>query len=1162
MHKGLSRKILILKYFISFISLRGISIGILILLLTSVYTQKSRLASLLLTNIFQTEVFVEEAQINISFEYFPLSILTLHNVIIYGTDPQIREKAAFVEKAYVKIHPLHFFFAQGAAPKKIQSIQIKNAKFNFKINENWIPNYQFFKRKNINPSKPTKELIIDTLAIQNSILAFASVPKKSKIQLYIQQSKFKIHNKKENTLLTILANGYTQGYSTPKFSLLYNKPYSLALSLNYHKRSKTLIFLPTSTLNLVGTNIIIQGKYKSLPRRKEYDLKLSSHSGNLQTLVSLLPSHIEELLMNYHSKGNLTLWGYVQGVYDSLQNPNFKLNFECKKVGIKNLKTQGKIENFFLKGYYTNGNNNSLATTTLSIEYFQGEIAQNLFHGKFSIYDFNQILIKCMLKGKLDIAELFRLAGISLESSASGIAQVDISFQGPFKNLANTNAIDKFHYDGYIHLDSINLKPENWPIAISHGLGRLQFQNNDILIEKIQGAINNQNFLCKGKIHQIIPYLIGKKATLEVQLNVQASNWYIDDFLETLKKMKSLPKKRRKKRKIPQKEKNQEFHLPDSLSLNIQLRAQHCTYRNLTFDHITAHILLQNRILQIKNLFMTNPSEMVLAQLTWDETKYFQPTLFLQLKTASNDLEKLFTNLEINSSTYTNSSSSPLQLQGEIEIKGKFEPHWKKNKLQKATLELHFKNWEIQKVKSKLNIRNLNFRVNLNENHLQNFKNTPFLIDSISGKIKNYSFSAAIHIDNWIDQNVKAELHSQISIPLFLSYFSLPMIEAHKGLVKMNIALAGKLRHFTQSDSILYTPQKGKVILEDLSFSFKERNLPFENIHAEIYFDSKGVNLHSFTGWMDGSPFEIRGTLTNLLPYLYLKKEMLYAKLFFSTHFVNIRNILSKNRKKPEAGFQLWLPAQANLVARAHIKKAYFDSLTFHNIQLLANLKNQIVEIESLETEFCKGTATISGKIDASKTDSIHLYTQIQFHKIEIKELFRGLNNFNQDFLTADEISGLFSAQVRLTDKVPYTLKNDFSQTQMHFNFAIEEGNLQNFETLMKLRGLLRKKYLEQVPFTIVGKNLFFHNKTLHIPEIILHSSIAQLHIQGVHGSYVDYKIDIIYSHKFEKEDFRKTLLTFRLHGSKRPYKLQYDARKAIHNLINRFKLKPQSTIN
>lgn len=1145
----------LLKYF------TGFNLALIVALsfcLLGVYTQKNRLLGLALTEILKTDVFVEDSDVQISYAEFPLTQITLGKVIILGTNPEIREKAAIVEKVIVKINPRDFFPGDTTAPKRIQSILLSKAAFDFKIDKKWVTNYQFFKKKKaVSVGGKRRELIIDTLAIDSSLLSFSSAPKRSRIKLYINHSFLKIHSKAENILLNIALSGQTHGYTTPKFSMLYNKPLSLKLNIDYQKPTRTFHFLENSTLDLVGTAIKIKGKFKSEPKRKEYDLNLYSHTGNIHTLMSLLPNTIEEALQNFNSNGDLALVGRIQGVYDNLHNPFFRLDFKCKNVNIKNEKTEGAIENFDLQGHYTNGPKANIETTALVIERFQGKLAENQFKGTFSIYDFSQALIKCELKGKLGIAELVRFAGVALDSAASGTAQVDITFKGALKNLEKSQTIDEFYYSGFIQLDNINLKPELLPISITRGQGLLQFANNDILVQKLQAAINNQYIECSGKIHQIIPYIIGKRATLEMELNLYAQNWHINEFMHTLQEIKKSPKKKKKKKKNNIiKEKNKVLYLPDSIALSLNLVAQNCTYKKLTFDHVTSQIELKNKVLEIKKIFITNSTEMLSGELRWDETVPKIQKLNLRLKTASNDLRQLLTRLE--APPKENSDASPLQLQGEIEVNGRFEPHWSPALLEKAFLHIQFRNWEVNKAKSKLNIRELNFSTTLNQEHILRFRETAFSIDSLKGKIRNYPFEAQIKIDNWIHKNVRAELYSQISIPLFLSYFSLPMIKARTGLLKMNIALAGKLSEFAHPDSIAYTPQKGQVKIEGLSFHLKEKNLPFENINADIYFDNKGINLHSFTGQLDNSPLQIRGTLTNFLPYLYLKKESLYAKLFVSTDYINLRRLLSKNQKKPEAGFHFKIPDKTNIIAKMNIKKVFFDSLAFKDVQFLGNIKNKILQIEQFDAQFCQGSANIQGEIDASKADSVRVNTRVKLSHIEIRELLKGLNNFNQDFITADEVSGLFSAQIELQDKMPNTLKNDLSQTQIRLNFSIAEGNLQSFEPLQKLKGLLRKKYLEEVPFNITGKNLFFSDKTLNIPEVILHSSIAQLYIQGQHSNYVDYKIDVIYSHKFEKEDFRKTLLTFRLSGSAKPYKLKYDGRKALQNLVYRFKRKPK----
>lgn len=213
-----------------------------------------------------------------------------------------------------------------------------------------------------------------------------------------------------------------------------------------------------------------------------------------------------------------------------------------------------------------------------------------------------------------------------------------------------------------------------------------------------------------------------------------------------------------------------------------------------------------------------------------------------------------------------------------------------------------------------------------------------------------------------------------------------------------------------------------------------------------------------------------------------------------------------------------------------------------------------------------------------AKTTPISIEGNIE--KVDIDSLFNAFNNFNQKFITAENISGKITLDFQLLGEMQKgTLLND----SLHCitNLAIENGVLKHFGPLKRLSKFISLKELETIKFQTLTNVVHIDKGIITIPKMYVENSALNLSVSGTHqlrGAF-DYRLqlrlsDVLWRKKKETSTFRPDLgiveqneisggsVYLRLFGNLDSYKVVYDKKMAIELLSNKLKVEGAELIN
>jgi hypothetical protein len=172
----------------------------------------------------------------------------------------------------------------------------------------------------------------------------------------------------------------------------------------------------------------------------------------------------------------------------------------------------------------------------------------------------------------------------------------------------------------------------------------------------------------------------------------------------------------------------------------------------------------------------------------------------------------------------------------------------------------------------------------------------------------------------------------------------------------------------------------------------------------------------------------------------------------------------------------------------------------------------------------CDGLLTGRFSLNTPKNKDITLSADINLDGVDVSELFSSFNNFHQNVITSQNISGKLDGSIVFNTPIRNgeVVRSDFEGFS---TFKITNGRLTNVAQLEKLSRFISLEELKDIKFNTLENNIRVENQTIIIPQMDVKSSAINLAVSGTHsfsGKY-HYRIQLLISDiLFNKASSRK----------------------------------------
>ncbi|MBN1143685.1 MAG: hypothetical protein JXA72_04655 [Bacteroidales bacterium] len=453
--------------------------------------------------------------------------------------------------------------------------------------------------------------------------------------------------------------------------------------------------------------------------------------------------------------------------------------------------------------------------------------------------------------------------------------------------------------------------------------------------------------------------------------------------------------------------------------------------------------------------------------------------------------------------------------------------------------------------------------------NLSGYNASTFLlqIDLFSAALGKGNINGSFRLSDLNLLRFAADVSSLVDLKALKEFAGIDSVEMMEGMIRSDFVASGNLKEFSADSALLALNyiKSGVFIAEDAAMRFKNVPVTLDHISGKATW-GKLVRLDSLQLKLNETDLLIHGEMANLSDYL-MHHQILKSKLEISTDNLDISKYLSHpSGNKSASGYKSLSVFPPGIYLKSRVKATKFKAGKFEAEQVNLNLSafGDSLFIENYSMNFPDGSITGNAFIQGRADKTFYVTCNAQPRKINIQQLFAAFNNFTQRFIVEKNIKGQLTGTIGFSGIWDSTLHVIPKSIQAKGDLVITNGELVQFEPMMKLSKYIDVDELKHIRFKTLKNTIYISDRLVTIPEMAINSTAFNIKAAGTHSfdNVFDYRLKVLLSEvlfnkarkkkkeidEFLMEDSREdqTTIPLMIVGTPDNYDVRIDKKKAF----------------
>ncbi len=432
-----------------------------------------------------TEVGVKEIEIGL-WSSFPLVSVSFNNISIaeaYADTSLHRDTLAALERLSLEFNLIDILKEN----YHIKKIEVQNGKAKLKILPSGDCNYLFWKTDTAESSS-NFAFSIKSVSLKNIQVDYHNEPSRLFFSTNVLSAKAKGNFSADIQQLNLSSDMLVRRFAYDNLQMQSNIPLSADIDVENNRLISSATINPSS-IKVGQMRFNTEGTFEY----KDQNLikcRIGGEEIKLAEALSLFKKGDEELFKGYKAKGTLNFAMQIDGALSQSALPLISARFDLTEASLSNRKSDISLTSLSLKGSYTNGKDRNSKTSALVIDNFSSTLSHGFVKGRFELRDFNRLSVNAALDAKCELAKIKELLKITEIETLQGKAEVSLRAEGELKKLK---------LGGRASVEDFALKTSQLKdFALSKTKLDLKFDNDKIIVEKLDGKLNNESLQVSG----------------------------------------------------------------------------------------------------------------------------------------------------------------------------------------------------------------------------------------------------------------------------------------------------------------------------------------------------------------------------------------------------------------------------------------------------------------------------------------------------------------------------------------------------------------------------------------------------------------------------------------------------------------------------------------
>lgn len=477
--------------------------------------------------------------------------------------------------------------------------------------------------------------------------------------------------------------------------------------------------------------------------------------------------------------------------------------------------------------------------------------------------------------------------------------------------------------------------------------------------------------------------------------------------------------------------------------------------------------------------------------------------------------------------------------------------------------QFEISNGSIRQVKTHGTVSKIGLRGSIAGTNRSNFR---LQVDQLSAYMGKGNMNGHFELASLDQLRFSAGVQGKVALAELKRFIPTDTLEMLTGLVQSEITAAGNLNDTAFSAaSLLKLLEQGQFRFEDAGIQIKGFPVVISHVSGKALW-SDVLKLDSLALRINETDMLVSGEVQQIVDYL-MKHDLLKSSLEISTDNLNISKYLNQpTDKNARSGYQSLSVFPCNMYLKAKLRAGNFEAGKFRANDLMVSLSalKDSVYINQYALKFPDGSISGNALITADKDKIFSISCHAQPQQINIQQLFTAFNNFSQQFILDKNVKGLVSGNISFFAQWDSLLNFLPGNMKAKGDFEIVNGELVQFEPMLKLSKYIDVDELRQVKFSTLSNTISISNRIVTIPEMAIHSSAFNIRASGQHtfDNAFDYRVNVLLSevlfnkarkkkkeiNEFMVEETRadQTTIPLMIAGTPDDFEVKFDRKKAF----------------
>lgn len=538
------------------------------------------------------------------------------------------------------------------------------------------------------------------------------------------------------------------------------------------------------------------------------------------------------------------------------------------------------------------------------------------------------------------------------------------------------------------------------------------------------------------------------------------------------------------------------------------------------------------------------------------------------------DIKKSFIDISFNAqrndiSTFTSilprsttKSIQEYQSIGNIHFNGSIKGNTNEDQSPAILVNFGFDNASFFHPTYKQQIKNAFLKGTFSNGTSRNLTTSSVRLSEVKMEIDGKNIEGYFHLNNFDDPFIDTHLKGSLVLNNILKIIPNHIFEDASGEIDFDIEFKGKTsdlknkqgyEHIQTTGDLTFHKVRTKITSYPHAIGIDEANCIFTK--NDISID----NMHLLVG---KNEVVLTGIFRNLIGKLLLPDQSVYVQADLEMGNIFLEDILlSDTRSNKSSNQDFIMPALKDYKFDLNLKAASmnYQKLRASNISSKIDWSYPYLNFTNTSLAFCNGICTGKTSLKILSEKAVEINTDSKIRSMNIDSLFYAFDNFSQDFITHKNLKGKISTDISLILQLDNHLDILPSSVICDADVSIQNGELNNFETMKRIARFLETDDLNNIRFSEIKNHFLIFNETIQIPDMTIVSTAGKISFSGTHSFdgkieyHVAYPIANLKKDKIDsdaafgavRQDPKgETKIFLIIQGTTSDFKISYDKKK------------------